>query len=186
MRMTENEWIERLSGRFQDRFAEQTAREVRDADDVGVLYRLATGPDGDLPKAVRHKVAFRGAYVLERIYFDDREAFAPFVEAFCRRDFPACEDPSAQRHFGKMMADLLGRYAPDDETLDRIAEAAARWAVDPASKTAVRVWAVEVLRQCRARVGWVAELWDDLMETMTHDATPGIANRLRNRWRPLR
>lgn len=46
-------------------------------------------------------------------------------------------------------------------------------AVDPGTKVAVRIWAVEVLKHCRERVGWVAEAWDDLVETMAHGATPG-------------
>lgn len=72
------------------------------------------------------------------------------------------------------MADLLGRYTPDSSSLERIAETAAQWAVDPGTKVAVRIWAVEVLKHCRERVGWVAEAWDDLVETMAHGATPGI------------
>ena len=83
------------------------------------------------------------------------------------------------------MADLLGRYEPEPEALDRIAEAAAEWAVDPATKVAVRIWAVEVLKGCRDRVGWVAESWDDIVEAMEQDATPGIECRMRKSWRKV-
>jgi hypothetical protein len=50
----------------------------------------------------------------------------------------------------------------------------------------VRIWAVEVLKHCRERVGWVAEAWDDLVETMAHGATPGIECRMRKSWKPGR
>lgn len=80
-------------------------------------------------------------------------------------------------------ADLLGRFTPEVRDLERIAEAAARWAVDPGAKVAVKIWAVEVLKHCRQRVGWVQEVWDDLVETMAHDATPGIEVRMRKSWK---
>jgi len=59
-------------------------------------------------------------------------------------------------------------------------------AADPGTKVAVRIWAVEVLKHCRERVGWVAEAWDDLVETMAHGATPGIECRMRKSWKPGR
>ena len=136
-----------------------------------------------MPKPVRHKIRFRAAYVLERLYFTAPEHFMPHAEAFCRRDFPACGDPSARRHFAKIMADLLRRVHPDSDVLDGVAGAAAEWAVDPAAKVAVRVWAVEVLKRCRGRVAWVDEIWDDLLETQAQTASPGIESRLRRSWR---
>ena len=81
--------------------------------------------------------------MLEKIYFAAPDAFMPFAGAFCDRDFPACTDRSAQRHFAKIMADLLGRYTPDSSSLERIAEQAAaggafseaaQWAADPGTK----------------------------------------------------
>ena len=102
---------------------------------------------------------------------------------YCRPAYPTCADPSARRHFAKVMADLLGRFTPEVRDLERIAEAAARWAVVPGAKVAVKIWAVEVLKHCRQRVGWVQEVWDDLVETMAHDATPGIEVRMRKSWK---
>ena len=184
--MTEADLIRLLSERFHGNFADETARRVRDAGAVDLLYEVATAPHPELPGPVRQKVLFRGAYVLERIYFDAPEAFMPRAESFCRVDFAACANASAQRHFGKIMADLLGRFTPQVRDLERIAEAAARWAVDPGAKVAVKIWAVEVLKHCRQRVGWVQEVWDDLVETMAHDATPGIEVRMRKSWKESR
>ncbi len=183
--MTREDLIRLLSERFYDNFADETARAVLGADAVDLLYAVAVDPHPELPKPVRQKVLFRGAYVLERIYFTAPERFMPHAGEFCRRDFPACANASARRHFGKIMADLLGRYEPEPEALDRIAEAAAEWVVDPATKVAVRIWAVEVLKGCRDRVGWVAESWDDIVEAMEQDATPGIECRMRKSWRKV-
>ena len=116
--MTEADLIRLLSERFHGNFADETARRVRDAGAVDLLYEVATAPHPELPGPVRQKVLFRGAYVLERIYFDAPEAFMPRAESFCRVDFAACANASAQRHFGKIMADLLGRYAPEPGDLE--------------------------------------------------------------------
>ena len=184
--MTEAELIKCLSERFYSDFADTVARRVRDAGAVGLLYEVVTSRYEGLPRAVRHKVAFRGAYVLEKIYFDAPDSFMPYAGLFCRTDFPACADPSARRHFAKVMADLLGRYAPESGDLERIAETAAGWAVSPEAKVAVKIWAVEVLKRCRERVGWVAESWDDIVETVALDATPGIESRMRKSWKTKR
>lgn len=181
--MTEKDLIKLLSERFYEDFADEAARAVLGADAVDRLYGVAVAPPPELPKPVRQKVLFRGAYVLERIYFTAPERFMPHAGEFCRRDFPACANASARRHFGKIMADLLGRYEPEPEVLGRIAEAAAEWAVDPAAKVAVKIWAVEVLIRCRDRVGWVAESWDDIVEALAPDATPGIECRMRKSWK---
>lgn len=181
--MTREALIKLLSERFYGNFADETARLVRDADAVGLLYEVATSPHPELPKPVVQKVLFRGAYVLERIYFAAPGAFLCYADSFCRVDFPECVNASAQRHFGKIMADLLERYEPDAGVLGRIAETATDWAVDPGTKVAVKVWAVEVLKHCRERVSWVAESWDDIVETMALDATPGIRSRMRRSWK---
>lgn len=181
--MTVEELKALLSGYRPADFAREAARKVCEAEAVGTLYELATREAEELPKTLRHTLIARGAYVLETIYFADRAAFSRYAEDFCRRGFPACSDASARRHFGKIMADLLGRIDPDPQTLERIAATAADWVVDPAAKVAVRVWAMEVLKHCRGRVGWVDECWSDLVEMLTVGASPGIESRLRHSWR---
>lgn len=94
--MTEAELIKCLSERFYSDFADTVARRVRDAGAVGLLYEVVTSRCEGLPRAVGHKVAFRGAYVLEKIYFDAPDSFMPYAGLFCRTDFPACADPSAR------------------------------------------------------------------------------------------
>nr|WP_295897853.1 hypothetical protein [uncultured Alistipes sp.] len=172
-----------LSERTFPRFAEEVAREVRDSGAVEVLYGLITERAEALPRAVRHRILFRGAYVLERIFFETPELFEPCIDRFCSRDFPACSDESMKRHFGKIMARLLLDYRPEEAVLERIAEAAARWAVEHRAKVAVRVWAVEVLLCCRGRVAWLTEIGDELLAAVGRDASPGIAVRMRKRWR---
>lgn len=172
-----------LAKPFYENFAERMAVRVQQEQAIGLLYGLITQDDPSLSRAVRHKVLFRGAYVLETLYFAHPESFTPYLEAFCECDFAACADPSARRHFTKIMAHVLRDYTPDAEALERIAASAAEWAVDPQMKVAVRIWAMEVLALCRDRVDWVPDVWEDMLETLAHDASPAIANRLRKSWR---
>lgn len=181
--MTRGEMIGLLTERFYDGFADQVAARIVTAEDTAMLYGLVTAPDAELARNIRHAVRFRGAYVLERVYFGDPSRLAPFAERFCGEDFAACTDQSTRRHFGKIMAHLLGEYDPGVRVLEIVADAAAQWAVEPRSRVAVRIWAVEVLKCCRDRVGWVAECWDDVLEALSHDATPGIDSRLRKSWK---
>ena len=160
--MTRGELAGLLMGPFGADTADRTARRVcaEDGDGaVGELYRLATQPDEELPRPLRRRVLFRGAWVLERIYFGAR--FMPHAGSFCRRDFAAASDPGRRRLFAKIMADLLVREERlcGGEELARIAEAAMQWAVDPAMPVSVKVWTLGLLRTCRGRVGWVADAW---------------------------
>ena len=79
-----------LAARFCEDFAETMARRVLEADAVATLYAVATGPAGSLPRPLRAKVAFRSAYVLERLYFRAPERFMPHADLFCERDFACC------------------------------------------------------------------------------------------------
>lgn len=177
--MTRDEVVRMLSGRAGENFAGEMARRVVEADAVAALYAVATDPAAVLPRPLREKVAFRSAYVLERLYFRWPERFMPHAERFCERDFAAASGMSARRCFGKIMADLLRRFRPSDEVVERIAEAAAEWLADPSSPVAVKVWAFEVLEHCRGRVAWVDESWSDLLDLFARNATPGITCRLR-------
>lgn len=177
--MTRDELVRMLSERVGEDFAGEMARRVVEADAVAALYAVATDPAAVLPRPLREKVAFRSAYVLERLYFRWPERFMPHAERFCERDFAAASGMSARRCFGKIMADLLRRFRPSDDAAERIAEAAAEWLADPSSPVAVKVWAFEVLEHCRGRGAWVDGSWNDLLDLFARNATPGITCRLR-------
>ena len=189
--MTPEALIPLLSGHFHENFADTVAARILAEDAAETLYAAATSKHTELPAAVRHKVLFRSAYVLERIFFAAPERFRLFEARFVEHDFSACDDASARRHFAKIMAHLLPRmlaaspdcFYPSPPYLDHIAEAAAEWVAAPGAKVGMQVWAVEILRCCRPHVGWVAEMWDDLLEMLSAEATPGIASRMRRNWR---
>ena len=181
--MTRDELTAVVTRPFRSDFAAVEGRRVLAEDAVALLYEMATDPPASLPRVLRERAAFRAAYILEWIFFSNPKTFAPYRERFCCEDFPRCASAGARRHFAKMMAHLLPELPLDAATLDRIADAVARWAIDPATKVAVRIWCVEILKQCRTRCGWVNEMWEDLIATLSADESPAIAARMRNGWR---
>lgn len=181
--MTRDELTNRLTRPFRSDFAASEARRVVAEDAVALLYEMATEPPAALPRLLRERAAFRAAYVLEYLFSHDPDRFAPYRDRFCRRDFAACTSGGARRHFAKMMAHLLPQLTLERTTLEPIAEAAAQWAIDPKTRVAVRIWCVEVLKQCRTQCPWVDEMWEDLILSLAHEASPAIAARMRNGWR---
>lgn len=177
--MTRDELVRMLSERVGEDFAGEMARRVVAADAVATLYAVATDSAAALPRPLRERVAFRSAYVLERLYFRWPECFMPHAERFCARDFAVASGMGVRRCFSKVMADLLRRFRPSDEAAERIAGAAAEWLADPSAPVAVKVRAFEVLERCRDRVAWVDGAWSDLLDLFARNATPGITCRLR-------
>lgn len=181
--MTRDTLLELLCNRFFRDFVRQTADRVAADGACELLYDTATAPHAELPAAVRHRVLFRSAWVLETLWLEHPAWFEPFADRFFRVDFPACTDASARRSFGKIMVFLLRAGLPEPPVLERIAESAAAWAVEPGVKPAVRIRCVEILACCRGRVAWVDGLWDDLLETVGADAAPSVAVRMHKSWR---
>ena len=78
--MTPEALIPLLSGHFHENFADTVAARILAEDAVETLYAAATSKHTELPAAVRHKVLFRSAYVLERIFLRH-----PNVSGFSKR-----------------------------------------------------------------------------------------------------
>ena len=180
--MTRDELTTVLTKPFRSDFAAREARRVVAEEAVALLYELATEPPATLPQVLRERTAFRAAYILEYIYFHAPEQFAPYCDRFIRQDFAHCAAGGARRHFAKIMAHLLPATELAESTLERIANAAAWWAIDPKAKVAVQIWCVEILQQCRTRCDWVEDLWEDLLANLSAKASPAIAARMRNSW----
>ena len=184
--MTRDELTLLLTKPFRSDFAAREARRAMAEDAVALVYESATRPPPQLPAVLRERIAFRAAYILEYLYFHEPDTWLPYRTRFCETDFPACLHAGARRHFAKIMAHLLREQLPDEATLGRIAETAAQWAIEPRTKVAVQIWCVEILKLCRPRCAWVGESWDDLIATLSAEASPAIAARMRNSWRTNR
>lgn len=185
--MTQEVIIKMLLTQFYENFATQMPQTILQHSAMEQIYTLATakfdkwGLSGDQID----KIVFRAAYTLETIYFNDRKEFDPFIARFMA-DFARTENGSARRHFTKMMVDLLnGQHSSKPHTQD-IAQAAAMWIVEPSTKVAVQVWAMEILFLLRQELDWLPGALADIMELLARDPSPAINSRIK-KWknRPL-
>lgn len=172
-----------LLGNFYHNFAAEAAKIVLEKGDIDLLYRLATGLTPAMPKAEKEKAVFRAAYVLEYIYFHDNDHFNPYRRRFLN-DYPQTTNGSAKRHFTKIMRDLLQQEKPNKECCHAIAEASASWIIEPKTRVAVKIGAIEVLRLLRHEVDWIDELLPEIIEPLARDASPAIEVRLK-RWNSI-
>lgn len=127
------------------------------------------------------QVAFRSSWALEWAYFNDREAFRPHIPHFID-NFVRAQNSSVHRHYTKMLHDMLtrGLVVPDGATADALAEKAFDLLIAPETRTAVTVWAMEILYELAPRIGWVAEeLPLTIRRILESDPSPGTANRAR-------
>ncbi len=173
--------IEQMGSRFYKDFAANNALKVIELDGVADLYLLATDNTLPLAKVQKQQIIFRSAYTLEYIYFNYPDLFTPFKERFLT-DFVLCQDPSAKRHFAKIMTDVLKFHTLDTEQIEPIAEVVVDWISDPKVKVAVKVWSMAILKILRPELAWVDEIWVDLEEMMTHNLTPAISVRIKRGW----
>ena len=98
--MTEKELAAELKGNFTKGFAGRYGRLIAEHDLFGDA--LSLGLDSD------PSVAFHASYALERAFFIAPEAFERHIGHFVR-NYLAIVNPSACRHYSKMMAWLLDR-----------------------------------------------------------------------------
>ncbi len=125
------------------------------------------------------KVAFHGSWALEWAFYDDREAFRPHIPHFVA-NFLKATNGSVHRHYTKMMWDMLhrGMLRPDIAQAERIAEKAFDLLIAPATKTAVKVWCMEILFCLAPRLDWVAEqLRETVRQILESNPSRGLANR---------
>ncbi len=125
------------------------------------------------------KVAFHGSWALEWAFYNNREAFCPHIPHFVD-NFLRATNGSVHRHYTKMMWNILhrGMLRPDIAQAERIAEKTFDLLIATTTKTAVKVWCMEILFELAPRLDWVAE---QLRETVQQilESTPscGLANR---------
>lgn len=181
--MKKQEILDLLLGRFYENFAVVMSDIIIKNRAVNVLYDLATDVENNLPKEQQQKIMFRAAYVLETIYFRDPDSFYDYRENFCR-DFLLCTNESAKRHFTKIMAHLLIAHHPSLEMNEKIAEVCTQWVIEPKTRVAVVIGAVEVMLKLR-NVAWMDEVLDQILEVLARRPSPGLEVRLK-RWNGVR
>lgn len=168
--MTENELAAELKGNFTKGFAERYGKLIVENDLFG--FALNLGLDRD------PAVAFHASYALERAFFIAPEAFDRHVGHFVR-NYLAITNPSAYRHYSKMMACLLDRRRIEltGSERQRIAEATFDRLIDPSVRPAVKVWSMEILDSLSAGLPWVDEQLYDTIQFLTAGDRPALRSR---------
>jgi len=105
------------------------------------------------------RTAFRATWALEWAYEWAEPGELP--EWFFDRmvgDFARSSNGSLQRIYGKMICDQMrfGGVHPSDNQAESLTERCFGLVIDPATKTAVRYWSLEILTDLAPRVGWVS------------------------------
>lgn len=167
-----------LLGNFYNDFAAEAAKIVLEKGELDHLYQLATGSTPNRTKAEKEKIVFRAAYILEYIYFHDNSHFKPYRSHFLE-DYPKTTNESAKRHFTKIMRDLLQQEKPNRDSCHAIAEASASWILEPKTRVAVKIGAIEVLLLLKDEVEWIEEVLPEIIGTISREASPAIEVRLR-------
>lgn len=178
--------IELLTASFYKDFARQCAAIIIEQNAVELIYTLATEQiELAHPKPQRDMIAFRAAYVLETIYFVDRNHFEPYRVRFMD-DFAQTKSESAKRHFTKMMDDILKLYEPTDEQSEAIAQACIFWITEPKTRVAVQIWAVEILLKLCTTTDWLKVIMPEIVHSLTINPSPAIISRHRKWQKQIR
>ena len=155
--MTEKELAAELKGNFTKGFAGRYGKLIAENDLFG--FALNLGLDRDP-------------------FFIAPEAFGRHIGHFVR-NYLAIVNPSACRHYSKMMAWLLDRRRIEltDSQRQQVAEATFDRLIDPSVRPAVKVWSMEILDSLSAELPWVEEQLYDTICWLMRDDGPALRNR---------
>lgn len=119
----------------------------------------------------KKEVAFRAAWMLEYIMTHNPAVFVPHVPRLLQL-LPAQKNPSAMRHYTKIIALLTDRKADPlfqqfskEEDFEGTIEVLFTWLVDPEMLVATKVHCMQALANLAHRYDWIK---DDLLATIDY------------------
>lgn len=125
----------------------------------------------DMSFHVDKKIGFRVAWVLETAFLNEPSILVPHLSYFVLR-FPEQSNPSARRHFAKMIALVSSTKAEaalrerlNHIELDALVESLFSWLIDEKVAVAVKVHCMQALANLSERYDWIRE---ELIETLRH------------------
>lgn len=124
-----------------------------------------------------NRIAFRASWCLEWAYREQPDNFRPYLPRFLS-DFLQSTNGSVHRTYTKMLCGMLRRQVicPDKPQREAIAEKCFDLLIDPGTRTAVKVWAMEILCDFRD-IGWVGEQLEDTVRGLSEadDCPPAMS-----------
>ncbi|MNY19889.1 hypothetical protein D3C86_1533460 [compost metagenome] len=162
--MDKEELIARLNAPMQFQMVANSTAIVESSDlDINDLL--------DISFHQKKEIAFRAAWMLEYLMTQRSAQFSKYVSALLTL-LPRQENPSAMRHYAKIVALMTDRKADPvyKELLvqldfDPIIETLFTWLVDPETLVATKVHCMQSLANLVPRYDWIS---DELQETIDY------------------
>ncbi|WP_293299427.1 hypothetical protein [Pedobacter sp. UBA4863] len=117
------------------------------------------------------QIGFRAAWILENIYVDNPHGFVPFTTCFLD-SFSLQNNLSARRHFGKILALLTKKNAPqeikkilNEYDTEKLVETTFAWLIDDNVPVAIKSHCLNILANFCVKHQWVK---DELVQTMNY------------------
>ena len=176
--MTREQLIEGCLTVFVPNFAKTWAEQVISTQSLPILWEIIEEREVlRLSKPDLEKLEFRSAYILEAVYLKNPTLFEPFINSFFEL-FPKVTNGSMRRHFAKIcfLAIKKGNNPPNSEA---IATACADWIIDPATRIAVNVWALDILIELNKTEKWIDDLLPEVIASLSKNPSAGMIVRLR-------
>lgn len=129
------------------------------------------------------QIAFRAAWIMENLYFVDPLRFVDAIDTIIA-NFLIIANQSCQRHYSKILIHLTGKKADKvikakllQIDLEPVAERCFDFLIDPAAPIAVKVFAMELAFNLRARYDWIPNMLAEQIRILVTIGGPGIRSR---------
>ena len=163
---------------FVPNFAITWAEEVISTKSLQTFWELIEESDTlNLSKEDLEKFKFRSSYILETAYCKDPNLFFPYLHQFFEL-FPKVTNGSMRRHFAKICF-LAIKAGNRPQNIETIATTCADWIIDPQTRVAVKVWALDILTELAKTEKWIMELLPEVIVSQTKNPSAGMSVRLR-------
>lgn len=123
----------------------------------------------DLTFNLDQQIGFRAAWILENVYCLHREQFLPYAAYFLLK-FPAQNNLSARRHYGKILALMTKKNAPAEikkiisqHETENLVDTVFSWLIDENIQVAIKSHCLNILANLTVKHSWIKE---ELIQTM--------------------
>ena len=126
------------------------------------------------------QVAFRAAWLMDTMYFDDPLFYLNDID-YLLQQIPNITYPASKRHYPRITLNLTSPKAPTaikdklaSIDMEPVVEHFFDWMIDPKVKVAVKVFVTEVLFNLRERYPWVNEELASQIQYLMRDGSAAI------------
>ena len=126
------------------------------------------------------QVAFRAAWLMDTMYFDDPLFYLNDID-YLLQQIPNITYPASKRHYSRITLNLTSPRNPKailyklaGIDLEPVVEHFFDWMIDPKVKVAVKVFVAECLFNLRNRYPWITEELTSQIQYLMRNGSAGI------------